>query len=152
MACCKSCARASKIGKTMKRKNSKVSVNTQFLLGMAAGGATGGIVGSALNNISFIQQNPDMAGSIIGGVKAAAGYYLLTQQKGDLVQGIGAGWLAEGAGDIFGSLIPSSVSGFRSNTLGTGYPARHNRKHRVLGPYSEMAPTTGAQQVRVKAI
>lgn len=152
MACCKSCARASKIGKTMKRKNSKVTVNPQFLLGMAAGGATGGVVGSALQNISFIQNNPDMSGTIVGAVKAAAGYYLLTQMKGDLVQGVGAGWIAEGAGDVFGSFIPSSVSGFRSNTLGTSYAARHNRKHRVLGPYSEMAPTTGAQAVRVKAI
>jgi len=137
----------------MARKSSKVSVNPQFLLGMAAGGATGGVVGGALNNISFIQENPDMAGTIVGGIKAAAGYYLLTQQKGDFVQGVGAGWVAEGAGDIFSTLVPS-VSGFRSNTLGTGYVARHNRKQRILGTgaYREMAPQTGAQTVRVKAV
>lgn len=130
----------------MARKSS-VKVDTQFLLGMAAGGATGGVVGSALNNISFIQQNPNMAGSIVGGIKAAAGYYLLTQQKGQFIQGVGAGWVAEGAGDIFATLIPSGVSGFRSNTLGTGYSAHHNRKARVLGPYSEMPPRTGAQSL-----
>ena len=149
-ACCKACARSSKIGKTMAR-SSKVSVNPQFLLGMAAGGATGGVVGGALGKISFIAENPEMSGTIVGGIKAAAGYYLLTQQKGDFVQGVGAGWVAEGAGDIFAGFIPSEVSGFRSNTLGTGYTPRHNRKQRILGPYAEMAPQTGPQ-VRVKAV
>lgn len=126
------------------KRTTKVSVDTQFLIGIAAGGATGGIVSSQLEQVSFIKDNPESAPLVIGGVKAAAGFYLLTKMKGSLVQGLGAGWLAEGAGDVFGKLLApaGSVGGFRRRTLGTGYVERHNRKNRILGPadYAEMPP------------
>lgn len=153
MACCNSCARAAKIsGMARKTKKTTVKVSPEFLIGMAAGGATGGVVGSTLNKINFIQQNPQMAGPIIGGVKAGLGYYLLTTMDSDVVQGLGAGWIADGASDVLGGLLGGGVSGFRSRTLGTGYVATHNRKHRILGPgepageYAEMRP-----QVPLKA-
>lgn len=151
MACCNSCARAAKISGMARSKKTTVKVSPEFLIGMAAGGATGGVVGSTLNKVSFIQENPAMAGPIIGGVKAGLGYYLLTQMKGDVVQGIGAGWIADGASDVLGGLLGGAVSGFRSRTVGTGYVEHYNRKHRVLGTpnggqYAEMRP-----QVPLKA-
>lgn len=139
---------------TKRSKKTTVKVSPEFLIGVAAGGATGGVIGSTLNKIQFIQQNPQMAGPIIGAIKGAAGYYLMTQMDGDVVQGIGAGWIADGASDVLGGLLGGSVTGFRSRTLGTSYVAHHNRKHRILGPapqpmgseYAEMRP-----QVPLKA-
>ena len=147
MACCKSCSRAANISgmATKRSKKTTVKVSPEFLIGMAAGGATGGVVGSTLNKISYIKENPQMAGPIIGGVKAGVGYYLLTTMDSEVVQGLGAGWIADGASDVLGGLLGSSVGGFRARTLGTGYVELHNRKHRVLGPqplgeYAEMRP------------
>ena len=128
-----------------------VNVSMEFLGGVAIGGATGGFVTGALEKISFIKQNPEMSGTIIGGVKGAAGYYLMTQQEGDMLQGIGAAWFADGVSDLIGGFI-SGVAGFRSDTLGTSYSARHNRKHRVLGTgnqYAEM-PSKTRRPLRAK--
>lgn len=147
MACCDKCARAAKIsGMAKKTKTVNVKVSAEFLIGIAAGGATGGVISATLNKVEFIKQNPEMSGAIIGGIKAAGGFYLLTSVDSPVVQGLGLGWLADGASDALGGLLNSNVSGFRSRTIGTGYVETHNRKHRVLGmpaengQYAEMRP------------
>lgn len=134
-SCCKACSSGSKIGRTMRNK-SKVDTNSvNFILGTAIGGATGGIVGAQLEKIEFIAANPEMSGTIIGAIKAGAGYYLFAKMKqgGDIVKGVGVGWLVDGAATLVSGFIDNSVSGLSRNTLGTGSLARHNRSHRVLG-------------------
>jgi hypothetical protein len=114
----------------------KVDTNSvNFILGTAIGGATGGIVGAQLEKIEFISSNPQMAGTIIGGIKAGAGYYLFAKMKGagDLVKGVGVGWLVDGAATLVGGFLNPGVSGLSRNTLGTSSLPRHNRAHRVLG-------------------
>ncbi|MCG8332343.1 MAG: hypothetical protein MI974_31955 [Chitinophagales bacterium] len=127
--CCKAC---SKISGTMAKKKAKttVKISTEFIAGMAAGGATGGIVGGMLEKISFVQENPGMAGTIIGGVKAGAGFFLLTKTESDITQGLGAGWIADGASDLLGAF---GIGAINRNTLGPGSRALYNRRHRILG-------------------
>ena len=128
--CCKAC---SKISGTMAKKKAKttVKISTEFIAGMAAGGAAGEIIAGQLEKTSFIQENQTMAGHIIGIVKTGGGFYLLTQTKSNIVQGVGAGLIASGASDVLSAL--GVIGAINKNTLGPGSRAVYNRRHRILG-------------------
>lgn len=121
----------------MRRTTKKGSaVDMELFGGVAVGGATGGFIGQQLQKLEFISANPGSASTIIGLIKGGAGYLMLTRMKSPFVQGIGLGWIADGASDL-GSAM--GITGLRAQRLGTGYYAEHNRKHGILGPATDPA-------------
>lgn len=98
MAC--SCQKKS-IGMA-RRKSTK---NLTALLTRVAAGAGGYIAGDLLNNISFVQQNPNLSGWI----KTGAGVAVAFTQKG-MLQDFGIGMAVAGAGQVAKELMPSQTT------------------------------------------
>jgi hypothetical protein len=144
------CACQNKISGMAKRKktgNTKVNLNMEFFGGVALAGAAGGFITENLEKISFVKSNPEMSGTIIGGIKAAGGWYMATKMDGDFVQGAGIGLIADGASDLLGGFI-NGIGSLNHDTVGTQSRNRHNRSARILGKQGRQRNPQRAQ-VRV---
>ncbi|MEM9991118.1 MAG: hypothetical protein AAF738_05100 [Bacteroidota bacterium] len=94
-----------------KLKNQRVTVDGEFLGGIAVGVVSSGVVsGVGTDLLAGSIENANARRAILGVGKAVGGAGLFTS-KSDFLKGVGVGWLAGGASDLLEAAdIPDRIS------------------------------------------